>query len=413
MRLSIARPHTQEQSNFHHLVLDIVWFGLAFPATSRFLSVYAIRLGAEANELSLLTSLPAIVLLLSASISNWWMSRYTNTMKALFWPTFGFRLVFLLPAFTPFMPPDFQPIWLILSLTLPAIPQGVSSVVFLVMMREAVNDKLMPPLLSRRSLALNATVGISGLALGVWLEKAPFPFNYQAMFVLAFLMALVSLWHVTQIRLLPLPAPNVTAVPAVSPWRSPDFLRVGFICAITHIAFFSVLPLLPLHLVNNLDASEGFMALFALAELAAGAVVAAFTNRAARWIGNRSLIALAMVGTSVGTLIVALAPSLNITLLAAALTGGSWTAAGIALFAFFSENTPLERRSHYTTAYTQIIFLAMFVGPMIGSGLYNRGVNLVVIILTGAALRLLAGFLVQMHMPGWFRRTRQAISQPR
>ncbi|NWG17786.1 MAG: MFS transporter [Chloroflexi bacterium] len=413
MRLSIAHPQTQEQSNFHHLILDIAWFGLAFPATNRFLSVYAIRLGAEANELSLLTSLPAIMLLLSASLSNWWMSRYTNTLKALFWPQFGFRLSFLLPAFTPFMPVDFQPIWLVLSLTLPAIPQGVASVVFLVMIREAVNEKRVTPLLGQRSLILNATVGLSGLALGVWLEKAPFPFNYQAMFVLAFLLTMVSMWHVTQVRLLPLPAPIMTADPAANPWRSPDFLRVGFVCGIAHIAFFSVLPLLPLHLVNNLDAGEGFMALFGLAELAAGAVMAAFTIRLAQWIGNRQVIALALIGTSLGALIVALAPSLHITLLAAALTGGSWTAAGIALFAFFSESTPLEQRSRYTTAYTQIIFMGTFVGPMIGSGLYNLGINLVVIILAGAALRLLAALLTQMHAPGWFRRLAQTTAHSR
>lgn len=413
MRLDFARAQSQEQSNFHHLVLDIVWFGLAFPAISRFLSVYAIRLGAEADELSLLTSLPAVVLLLSATLSNWWMRRHKDTMKALLWPSVGFRLSFLLPAFTPFMPQDFQATWLVLSLTLPALPQGISSVVFLVMMREAVDEKQISPLFSQRSLALNVAVGLSGLALGVWLEKVPFPLNYQAMYVLAFGLAMVSLWHVRQVHLLPLPAPKVDAPAAVNPWRSMDFLRVGFITAVMHIAFFSVLPLLPLHLVNNLDAGEGFMALFALAELVAGAAVALFVSRITRRIGDRATIALAMVGTALGSVVIALATSLNVTLLAAALLGGSWTAANIALFSFFSQTTPIEHRGQYTTAYTQVIFLSMFVGPMIGSGLYNQGVNLVAIIMAGAALRLVAGVLIQAHMPDWFRRTLHVTSQPR
>lgn len=188
MKISFAAsPHrTVEQANYYHLVMDIAWFGLALPATTRFLSVYAIHLGADVTVLTWLASLPAFILLFAASLGNWWMRRHSSSASAVFWPALGFRLAFLLPALTPFLPANFQSIWLILSLALPALPQGLASVAFLVMFREAVDDKQVPPLLSRRSLALNMAVGLSGLALGAWLERAPFPFNYQAMFLLAF-----------------------------------------------------------------------------------------------------------------------------------------------------------------------------------------------------------------------------------
>jgi hypothetical protein len=60
-----------------------------------------------------------------------WRARFTNSGDAIILPSLGHRFIFLLPALTPFMPTDFQSIWLILALTLPAIPQGVASVVFL------------------------------------------------------------------------------------------------------------------------------------------------------------------------------------------------------------------------------------------------------------------------------------------
>ncbi len=413
MRFAIARPRFDRQSNFYHLVMDIAWFGLALPALTRFLSVYAIRLGADANDLSLITALPAVLLLLAASISNWWLRRFSDTRQALLLPSLGFRLAFLLPALTPFMPPDFQVTWLIVSLTLPAVPQGLASVTFLMLMREAIDERQMPALLSRRSLALNITVGLSGLVLGVWLEKAPFPLNYQVMFVLAFALVLGSFWHVMRVRLQAAPAvSNVTVQTDSNPWRSPVFMRVGVVNALMHLSFFSISSLLPLHLVNNLDATESFMSIFGLAELMAGAAVALIATRIVQITGNRSLVGLSVIGTALGALLIALAPNLNLTLLAAAINGASWTLAGIGLFAYFSQTTPMEHRARYTTAYTQIIFVAQFLGPLIGSSLSHWGVELVMIIVIGAVLRLVAGVVIQSPLPGFKRPLELAPPSP-
>jgi hypothetical protein len=53
----------------------------------------------------------------------------------------------------------------------------------------------------------------------------------------------------------------------------------------------------------------------------------------------------------------------------------------------------------YSGAYHQVMALALFVGPMIGSLLANGGVDLVSVILIGAALRLIAAPMVD---PGLF-----------
>src|SRR5690606_10165919 len=75
-----------ERSNFNHLVMDIAWFGLALAATSRFLSVYAIRLGGTPADLGWLTSFPALLLLISATFSGWWQQHFPNAVKAVFLP---------------------------------------------------------------------------------------------------------------------------------------------------------------------------------------------------------------------------------------------------------------------------------------------------------------------------------------
>ncbi|KAB2856956.1 MAG: hypothetical protein F9K46_13545, partial [Anaerolineae bacterium] len=61
-----------ERENFNHLVQDIGWFGLALPATTHFLSAFAIRLGASASLLGLMAAIPALIVLISAGLAGRW-----------------------------------------------------------------------------------------------------------------------------------------------------------------------------------------------------------------------------------------------------------------------------------------------------------------------------------------------------
>lgn len=386
-------PNT-ERANFNHLVMDIAWFGLANAATSRFLSVYAIRLGASPADLGWITAIPFIVLLFSTALSGWWRQKFQDSINALFWPGFGFRLVFLLPAFTPFFPPEWQPAWLIMSAALPAVPQGISSTIFVVAIREAVPENRITGLMSQRSMWMNVTLGGAALLFGIWLEEAPFPNNYQIMFIAAFLAALVSQWHVSKVRVQASEYRMATSNQGPSPLKSRSFQWTIGVAALIHIAFFTLVPVTPLHLVNTLGATESFMAIFSIAELSAAALICLVTSRLVYRFGNGPLIGFSMIATALSGLILAMSTSLWPTLLAAALTGAGWTAATIGLFGLFVESThdvPLEEMTRYSTAYHQMIFMASFIGPMIGSSLANAHVSLVVVMLVGAALRVFAG----------------------
>lgn len=403
--MTLAQPTTPttENGNFRHLVLDIAWYGLALAAYGRFLSVYAIKLGATPIEQGLLTSLPALILLIFASLGNWWTKRYSEPRKALVIPSFIFRMVFLLPAFAPFFPPHLQPYYLIACVTLPAITQGASGVAFLVLMRGAVSETRMPRLLSMRSLSLNIAVGIGALAFGVWLREVPFPYNYQLMFVLAFGFAMISLWHATRVRSVTLSPTATTPAPVIAqpnahsqPWRSHNFRQVALVTLIIHVAFFSIVPVVNMYLVEVKDADEIFMGLYGIAELTAGAVMSFIAPRILARTGYRAAIALGMVGTAIAAIIIALAPHLSLTLVAAVVSGASWTlGATISLFGFLNENTPQQHMMRYSTAFHQTIGLSVFIGPLVGSLLANSGMNLVAVLMIGAALRLLAAPLIE------------------
>jgi len=404
-----------EQSNMRHLVRDIAWFGLAAAATSRFLSVYAIRLGADASTLSLLTAIPSLFMLLSSTFAGMWISRFKSPKHAMIIPSIGYRMVFLLPAFAPLVPRQWQAPYLIVAASLPAVVQGLAATAFVVIMRSAVHDTVIPSLLSRRSTAMNVSLALGALIFGYWLEHATFPQNYQIMFLFAFFAAMMSMKSVLHVDCSPNPcvpsvSNNSTPKQAQSPWRSPGFRRVATCILIAYIAFFSVNALVPLHLVNNLNASEGFIALYGIVELAASAAIGMITAHISSRIGNRAMIAFAMIGTAIATSIVAFSPSLPFTLVAAVIGGASWTTvAMIGIYAYFTENTPPEYMSAYGAAYHQVLGFSMFVGPLIGSLLAKSGLNLVTVLLIGSALRLLAAPLMEAQLFGVIRKAGKAV----
>jgi MFS family permease len=392
----------REQANFRHLVYDIVWFGLAFTATSRFISVFAIRLGATPTEIGLMNALPALILLFSAMLSGGWMNRFNSSAKAIRLPTLLFRFVFLLPMFAPFFPLALQPVWLILAMTIPAIPQGMSNVIFIVMFREAVSAARMPKLLSVRALWFSITLGVSALAYGFWLERAPFPLNYQSMYLFAFFCAMMSFRHCISVRVPKRHNAAQTKDAAPKPglldaWKSRSFRPVLLVALLIHITNTMLIAVIPLYLVQQRGAGEGFIALFGLIELASGAFISFFTARLIRRVGNRGLISLMIGLTAAGAVVIALASSLPVTLIGAALAGGGWMgAAMVGLFGYYSERLPAGvDATPYSTAYQQIIGLGTFIGPMLGTLLVILGLNLVTVLLIGGALRLLTALVVE------------------
>ena len=395
--LQLTRRFTTTEPNLYHFVMDIAWFGLALATTTRFLSVYAIHLGATATHLALMTSLPALVLLVSSMFSGWWRSRHQDTHHAILLPSFGFRLNFILLAFTPFLPSEWQATWIVVLLTLTAIPQGVSGVIFLGLMRESVSAENWTQLNSRRHIAMNISIAIGALCAGVWLQKMPFPLNYQIMFLVAFGATLFSLWHVAHIK----PQFAVTyekaSVLSRHLWKSKHFKHMLLTVVLTHIPFFMIYPLVPLQLIDGFGASEGFIAIFSLAELIGGICVAGFASQwIKRWSQYR-VMSTAMICTGVAIAIIALVPIAVMTLPAAFLLGGSWTLVGIGLMSLISDHVPAEQSMSYNMMFTQCVGLSVFIGPLLGNILLSSGINLVIVLLLGAVLRVLAGWLIGLQ----------------
>lgn len=403
------------RANYHHLVMDIAWFGIALAATQRFLQFFALKMGATPLELGWITSIPAVVLIVAVSLSQWWRNRYSDSIGAVWLPSIVFRLVFLLPAFAPFFPPEWRMAWIIFAATLPAVGQGVASAVFAIMMREAIPQDQLPPLLTHRHRALNIAITLGAIGFGIMLEYVPFPLNYQLMFVLAFGASMVSQWHIGKIKVqgmlsypAPASAPSKPKRSLKALLREDNFQSVAFVTFVSYVAFHLIFSVIPLHLEQDLKATEGFMGIFGAVEVASAFGITFVLNRLIARFGNRAVVAGALVMNGLAALVIALAPSLEWTLLSAALTGASWSAIGVCVFGFFAERTATDDMQA-SIVFHQIAFLAIFIGPMLGSMLVSGGMSVVNVLLLGAFVRFLGGWLTYLGLSVFGKRRIEPI----
>lgn len=378
-----------EKSNYRHLVMDIAWFGLALAATTRFLQFYALEMGATAIDLGWLTALPALVIIFTTMLSPWWRSRYHDSVSAVILPGLGHRLLFLLPAFAPFFPEHLRVPYIIFASTLPTIAQGTVASIFVVMMRETIRDKDLQPLLTQRHMAMNITITIGAIVFGIMLEKVAFPLNYQIMFLVAFIFSMFSEWHLTRLHVLNPEQSRKEAAPRRTYrelFADSRFQSVALVVLVSFLVFHVIIAVIPLQLKDHFNATEAYLGVYGALEVASAFGITLVLNRLIARFGNRGVIALGLFVNGIAALVVALAPDATFALLSAVLTGASWSAIGVCAFGFFAERTAKDDMQA-AMVYNQLAYVAIFVGPLIGSFLVNAGVSVIAVLLAGAALR--------------------------
>ncbi len=176
-----------------------------------------------------------------------------------------------------------------------------------------------------------------------------------------------------------------------------NFQSVAWVTFVSYLAFHIVFSVIPLQLEQGFGATEGFMGVYGAVEVAAAFGITFVLNRFIRQFGNRNVVAGALVVNGLAAFVIAVAPSLEWTLLSAALTGASWSAIGVCTFGFFAERTPTDDMQA-SIVFHQIAFSAIFVGPMLGSLLVSVGFSVVSVLLLGAGVRVFGGFLTHLGL---------------
>jgi hypothetical protein len=390
-----------ERANTRYLYLDIFWMGIAFAMEWYFLQVYAIRLDATPAHLGTLTSLRALMQVVGSSLSNWWLCRYDNPVRALRAPALVYRLIlYLAIALAAFLPPGQAGMpgrvdAVVALAVISAIPTGLSQGVFLVMYRRALSERQLTKVVAHRVVLMNATILVSVIGFGQLLEHLPFPANYQIGFGLAFLASFLSWWSVQQVKLPETLQPETqqAAAPAASVWKHAGYARFIVVVVAVIVAVFIAAPLGQLHLVRNLNASDTWISVFGLFETGAGTLILLRLDRLIARFGTGRLITIMTFATLLQPLILGMITTLPPYIIGQITFGAGWAGLNVLLFNRLIEVAPREGFSQYATVFQITINASIFAGPLIGTFMIEHDLTLPTALFVVAAARFGAGML--------------------
>ena len=389
------------RKNYRNVQIDAIGVGLA-NAISPFLPVFLTHLNGSSFQVGLLSSMPALTgLILSVPLGRF-LQRQPNIVK---WFSIARLCVITCYALTGlasiFLTNKLIIIAILVIWAVATIPQTVVSITFSVVMNAVAGPDGRFELMSRRWSTMGITTTLSVLAIGQLLDSVIFPINYQIMFIVLSLGGLISYYYSSRI-LLPLTEPppmsyahqslkaNIVEYTGLIFKEKPyvSFIIKRFIF-LTGTALAT--PLIPLYLVRVVHASDGWISIINVAQIAIMVVGYIVWTNQSRRIGTQKVLVLTSLG-------VALYP------LAMALTHSTWQIATFSAFVgifqagldlvFFDElmrTVPVEYSAIFVSFAQSIQYLSSVFAPVIGTTIgdaWGLGVGLII----AAAIRFI-GFL--------------------
>ena len=400
------------RSNFMHMYFEIGWFGVLSGSTVNFLNVYATRLGATAFQIGLISAVPAVVSLLFAIPAGRWLEAHAMG-RAVFWTSVFYRIGFLCFIPLPWLLGAQGQIWALVVLNLMmGIPLVALSVGFSTLFAESVPTEWRAYVAGMRNIVLSVMFMITSLVSGYLLNHIAFPHNYQVIFLIGFIGAAMSSYHLYFIK--PIQAEQASATVTLSELtaqKKPENPRATWLTAIRsdvwstpyrstllvmmafHITQYLALPVFPLFFVRYLNLTDQNLgigtALFYLAVLLSSTQL----NRLVRHIGHKNVTGWGLIGLAFYPALLAISSQVWHYYGISILGGLAWSLVGGAYANYVLENCPEDDRPAHLAWYNIILNASILIGSLLGPAIAENITMPVALAVFGLA-RLLAGFAI-------------------
>lgn len=390
--------------NLRQLYWDVFWFGILAGSTLAFQAVYAARLGATGFQIGLISAGPAVVNLIFTLPSGKWLegkSLIKVSFRSAIWQRMGYVFLIALPWL--FTSPGGQVWGLIWTTLVMSIAGTLLAISFNAMFAEVLPSEWRAHAVGRRNIILAISVTAATLVSGQILDLVKFPHNYQIVFLIGAVGAMLSSYHLGRIKKTEIILPNVPTeeeqVAAIaSPKRRPllrfDLLAGPFgIFMVAYLAFYAFqyfpVPLFPIAYVDNLHMTDGMIGLGTAIFYGAMVIASLRLSYISSRFGHRKVLLISAALFPAFPLLLAMAKGPALYYLAC-LSGGLINAflSGAIINRLMERVPPDDRPAHMS-----IHNLALNIGILIGSLLGPVSASLIGVqpsLFLGAGLRLLA-----------------------
>ena len=372
--------------NFIHLLLDIGWYGVLNATTMTFLTIYATRIHARADQIGLISAIPALMTMLFALPAGVYLKKRSLTKSAIrlgiVHRSFYFLLVLL-----PFIANQQNQVSMILLITvIMFIPYSAFSMAFNALFGATVPIEWRGYYAGARNALFAIVTIIVSLLSGFLLEKLTFPLGYQIVFGMGFIGAMMSQYHIAQLRVSP-----EDANPKFEVWlaetkikltnriknnfrfdvlRGP-FLRILLVLTLFHFTQYLALPLFPLFYVNELKLSDQIISIGTAIFYVTMFIGSMQHSRIVARFGNRWAVGAGMILLAAYPAILSLATNAGFYLAANIVSGFAWSLSGTAMFNYLLENIPAESRPAYLAWFSLLANFGVLSGSMLGPVIGN------------------------------------------
>ncbi|HEY5901787.1 MAG TPA: MFS transporter [Anaerolineales bacterium] len=394
------------RSNFWHLYQDMGWFGVLSGSALNFQTVYAARLGASPVQIGLLAAVAAVVSLLLAIPSARWIEQ-RSVARVVFRTSVFYRLGFALWIPLPWLFPAQGQIWALILIALyMGVPLTALSVGFNALFAGAVPADWRAHVAAVRNVVFSVSFMLSSLVSGYILKNMPFPLGYQLIFLIGFLGAAMSSFHLYFIHPLQADAPPLPPEPEDKPsldteprpwlwalrldiWKTP-FRRNLLVLLGFHLSQYLAIPLFSIYMVRELRLSDEVIgigtALFYLAVLLGSTQLRRVVQKA----GHKAITGYGVLGMGLYPILMALSSQVWHFYVLSFLGGLAWALVGGAYANYLLENTPAHDRPSHLAWYNMVLNAAVLFGSLAGPA-FAESIGLAAALLIFGALRFLAG----------------------
>ena len=368
-------------------VWTFIMYGLLFDVSNNLWRPFSIkfleRLGGTEFELSLLSALPglvgAIVLLPGAILFR----RFTNRKRATAAFILVSRAMLLGIAFVPMLPPVVRPMLFVVLVAIMNCPDALSQNSLQSFLGTVFNGSLRGQAIALRTKFGQALIPVVTISTGLAITLIPSTDEqrmilYQIFFVVAFLFGVVEVVIFNRLQV------PITPPQQELPKVKTDIAAIKTICKDKKFMAFLVpaitfaftwqagWPLANIYHVRVINATELWLAIFALVSGLTAFFSGTFWQRLLRKRGNNAVFVVAAALLAGNMFVFPFVPNVFVMTFVSIFTGFSAVGINTALLNGALEATPDENRLMYLAFYNTTMNISLFVAPLFAWAILAR-----------------------------------------
>jgi MFS family permease len=397
--------HTGSATDFNIQLLyhDVLWSSLLSGIINTFLSVFLLRLGGTAFQVSLLVALPSIGGVFFSLRAARYVSQHRQTLTIVIIPSLLFRVGYPLLAFAPLLGSSVGTWFFVAVIALTGLPTVLSNIALTSQLGDVLPVDRRAHVLSVRNMLSGATATLAAFAGGWLLSLLPFPLNYQMVFVVSFVLSLIGLYHRNRLLLPPPPAEQQGKPPAPivvgNVLRRPAFRHLSIALGVYLAGLYWPQALFSILQVKTLEASDAWIGIIGTGSGLAATLAYPLWGRLLGKGRLRQMMGVAAFGLALFPGLAGISPNVVVYLLVSIY--GNLFGAGVstAFTQVLIEMGPPGERPTRVAVYNTMAGAAAVVLPLLGALAYQYiGIQWALIV--SSVLRL-AGAALLTTTPPW------------